>query len=229
MQINTQEMARLHRQMAKVWSDAGPAPEPYKPPNWMAPVGNDEHPPRLWYCATIHDLTGRGNNGYRHTGVDLNLQIGGRGDVDRGEPVFAVARGKVVTTSYHDSYLGAVLIRVKWDGGPFELRADQWKDGEVVSSRHTVEEGGPLFFRYWHLGNNSTFRALKEGQKVKLGDKLGTIGPYEGGDHLHFDAALEKFGPEWWFTNHSGIRWIDPLRVLKEALGPALIDVMVAG
>lgn len=53
---------------------------------WAFPV-ND---PATWYAAVVHDTTGRKNDGYRHTGIDLNWDVPPHGDVDRGQPIYSV-------------------------------------------------------------------------------------------------------------------------------------------
>lgn len=172
---------------------------------WAFPVGNDEYPPAAWYAATHHDTSGRRNNGYAHTGIDLNLDRHPWGDVDRGQPVFAVTEGVVRAVAYSTNYLGSVVIE--------------------------VEHGGkPLFLRYWHLMNDKTFKALAEWQTVQPSECLGHLGNYQmggGGDHLHFDCALDNFGAHWWFSRHSQVRWIDPVPVLKDHLDPVIVNKML--
>jgi len=93
-----------------------------------------------------------------------------------------------------------------------------------------IQEGDALFFRYWHLADDETHEKLRVAQKVVCGDCLGHLGNYRlgaGGDHLHFDLALDWFRPRWWFTNHQ-TRWVDPLEILKHRLGPDAVDVLVA-
>jgi len=152
---------------------------------WAFPVGTDEYPPAAWYVATVHDEGGRRNNGYGHTGIDLNVDRWPWGDVDRGQPVFAVADGVVRAVDYSSRYLGSVVIEVEHDGGL-------------------------LYWRYWHLANDEAFRALAEWQAVRAGDCLGLLGNYTlgaGGDHLHLDCALDNFGAHWWFTRHPDVRF----------------------
>jgi len=94
---------------------------PELPPPWLPPVGlpvPEEYPkgkvykPGQYYCATLHDLTGKANGGYKHTGVDLNLAISPYGDVDRGQPVFAVADGEIMALDYSTKYLGCVILKI---------------------------------------------------------------------------------------------------------------------
>lgn len=176
----------------------GHKPPPVSTPRWEFPVV----PPEAWYCASLHDTTGKLNNGYGYTGIDLNLDRSPWGDVDRGQHIFAVTDGVIDKLDWHARYLACVL----------EL---------------AEHEGKPLYIRYWHLANDDAFKSWSVGDSVKAGSLIGNIGDYVGGDHLHFDMALDPFEPQWWFTNHPSVRWIDPLEVLKAHLTPSEVDLMV--
>jgi murein DD-endopeptidase MepM/ murein hydrolase activator NlpD len=205
---------------------------------WDAPVGvnrpevypdQERYEPADYYCAAIHDLTGRGNGGYQHPGVDINLAVWPYGDVDRGQPVFAVASGEVYRVSWSDSYLGSVIIATPWTRDGLEVRADWW-DGRVRSRRWIIHPGDVLYWRYWHLANDRTFRGLNQGDTVETWQHLGALGDYtlgQGGDHLHLDCTLTPREAHWWFR-HPEVRWVDPLRILSEVLGGDLVDLMVA-
>jgi murein DD-endopeptidase MepM/ murein hydrolase activator NlpD len=164
---------------------------------WNTPVPGPED----WYAATWHDPTGKKNDGYEHTGIDLNLDKAPWGDVDRGQQVLAIASGIVLETGYTDAYLGVVVLLVEHDGAP-------------------------LYVRYWHLAQDATHLALRAGQPVAAGQVIGSLGDYKGGDHLHFDVARDMFSSRSWLT--PGIRWIDPIPVLKAHLNPDLVDQMVS-
>lgn len=172
---------------------------------WVYPVGSLEFPTEQWYCATVHDMTGAKNNGYAHTGIDLNVDHHPWGDVDRGQSVYAVADGVVHAAHYSTNYLGSVVVKMQHDGAP-------------------------LWVRYWHLANDDTFRYWNADETVKADAIIGHLGNYRlgaGGDHCHFDMALDPFGAHWWFTKHD-IRWIDPVPVLKAHLDPEVVDAMMA-
>ena len=172
---------------------------------WAFPIGTDEYPPEHWYAAAIHDPTGVKNAGYAHTGIDLNLDKPNWGDIDRGMPVYSVCPGEIRVLGYSNLYLGSVII-----------------EGEY--------HGRLIFFRYWHLAKDTTFLRHSEGQLVAAGQRIGSIGNYTlgaGGDHCHFDCALDLFGAHWWFTYHPDVRWIDPVPILKENLDPARVDAML--
>jgi len=175
-----------------------------EPRRWWYPVGSLDYPVEKWYSASWHSLNGSLNNGYGHTGIDLNVQVGGRGDIDRGQPVYAIADGVVVNVGYSTKYLGSVVYAVSY-------------------------KNDALFVRYWHLADNATFRQWHAGDGIKGGAVIGNIGNYPfGGDHLHFDCALDEFGPHWWFTNHRDVRWRDPLPILRERLDEDTVNAMVS-
>jgi murein DD-endopeptidase MepM/ murein hydrolase activator NlpD len=175
------------------------------PSPWSYPVGDERWPTERWYAATLHDTTGRLNDGYAHTGIDLNMWKAPWGDVDRGKPVFAVADGVVDDKGYSTSYLGSVILLVE-------------------------HLGQPLYVRYWHLENDAAFDFLQVGERVNSGELIGRIGNYTlgaGGDHLHLDMALDPFGPHWWFTRHPAVRWVDPVPILKAHLDADKVDAML--
>jgi len=89
----------------------------------------------------------------------------GGGNSDRGDPVYSTAHGVVVL---------ARDVRMGW--------------GNLVIIRHLYREGKQLKTVdsvYAHLGRIS----VKEGQQVRRGDKVGTIGTNRGmyTAHLHFE------------------------------------------
>jgi hypothetical protein len=172
---------------------------------WAYPVGTLEHPPEDFYAACVHDPTGKANKGYGHTGVDLNLDRSPWGDVDRGMPVYTVAPGTVRAASYSSSYLGSIIIESQYNAQP-------------------------LFWRYWHLADDTVFRSIVMGQMMAAGQQVGAIGNYtlgEGGDHCHVDCALDLFGAHWWFTRHPEIRWIDPVPTWLQNLDPVRVAAML--
>jgi len=136
---------------------------------WAFPVGEGQYPPETWYAYTLHDLTGALNNGYKHSGLDLNLDVAPWGDVERilGLAVYNVAPGIVtyVTTDWYG--VGMCVIRSEHDGAP-------------------------LWIRYAHIASG-----VMADQVVEAGQMLGPFGNWRTGDHLHFDMALDKFDREW--------------------------------
>jgi murein DD-endopeptidase MepM/ murein hydrolase activator NlpD len=145
-------------------------PDEPQAPRWMLPVGYDpKYPINAWYIAVWHDLTGRRNDGYVHTGVDINLDRGGRGDVERREnqTVHACARGEVVYAT------------ANWYGVP------------MVVIEHTFS-GAPLYTRYAHI-----VPVVGEGDVVEPGRLLGTFANWRTGDHLHLDMTRTPYTTGW--------------------------------
>ena len=167
-------------------------------PFWVFPVGTAGAPVAEWYCAQYHTFNGKTG----HTGLDLNLDRAPWGDVDRGEPVYAVTAGVVESVGFSESWRGVVVLRVE-------------------------HEGKPLWVRYAHLEREPVM--VDAGQEVSAGYLLGRLGDYQrgaGGDHLHFDMALDAFGWNYWLT--PGIRWVDPVRVLRAHLPAEWVEAMLA-
>jgi murein DD-endopeptidase MepM/ murein hydrolase activator NlpD len=176
-------------------------------PQWRFPVGSDKFPIEKWYIASRHlDRHSRWGGGV-HTGIDYNVEVYPRGDIDRGEPVFAITDGVIYATGYSQTYLGSIVIEIKHDGSP-------------------------LWVRYWHLMNDNLFKSWRPGIKFPDGERLGHIGSYKsGGDHLHWDMCKEAFHPLTWWSRMSGssneeklARWVDPVDVLKAHLPPDIVD-----
>jgi murein DD-endopeptidase MepM/ murein hydrolase activator NlpD len=181
--------------------NAAPAPE-----RWAFPV-NDPGP-EAWYCAVWHDLTGARNDGYRHTGIDLNLDRRPWGDVERGYPVYAVQAGTVTAVDYSAGWLGVVQVQ-------------------------SEEQGKPLWWRYAHLDRSKTPAQIEPGAQVQAGDVLGYIGNWtggDGGDHLHLDAARRAFRWNEWRTSGGWVdptKWLDPLEILYRHLDEDLVQRML--
>lgn len=169
--------------------------------DWAFPVGTAEWPVEAWYVSVFHDLTGARNAGYKHSGIDINLDRWPWGDVERGAPVWAVADGKVLQRGSSAGWLGVVMIEVEHHGLPLQVR-------------------------YAHLDPERI--QVRAGQAVRAGELLGYLGDWrggDGGDHLHFDMGWNYFAWDWWLT--AKVDWVDPLPVLKEHLDPALVERMV--
>lgn len=169
-------------------------------PDWCFPVGTEEFPPAAWYVRVVHDLTGRKNAGYKHSGIDINLDRWPWGDVERGAPVFAVADGIVRAKGSSAGWLGVVVLEVEHHGMALQVR-------------------------YGHLEPESIKVRVRD--TVKAGQELGSLGDWrggDGGDHLHFDMAWSYFGWNWWLTPK--VDWLDPLPVLREHLGESEVELM---
>jgi murein DD-endopeptidase MepM/ murein hydrolase activator NlpD len=167
------------------------------PDVWTFPVGSERFPLADWYCAQYHTYH-RDTNPGGHTGLDLNGDRSPWGDVDRDEPVFAVARGTVHDAGFSEGWRGVVVIRVEHDGAP-------------------------LWVRYAHLAAASI--VVSPGEPVTAGQELGRLGNYSRGDHLHFDMARDPFGWNYWRARSVG--WVDPLPVLLAHLEHDMITLML--
>ena len=109
----------------------------------------------------------RGYHANGHLGDDWNGK--GGGDTDLGDPVYATAHGVVVFAQNF---------------------AHGW--GNVVIMRHAYEEGGRTKFAdslYGHLDRI----LVREGQQLRRGQQLGTIGTGGGlySAHLHFEIRKD--------------------------------------
>ena len=178
-----------------------------KPLAWHFPVGSDKYPVEQWYIASRHLEHGTIWAGGVHTGIDYNVEVSPRGDIDRGQPVFAIADGSIYATGYSQTSLASIVIEIQ-------------------------HEGKLLWVRYWHLADDDLFKSWRPGLPVEAGRELGHLGNYlRGGDHLHFDMCREAFHPCVWWTRTSGATnaeklasWVDPVPVLKVHLDPDVVD-----
>jgi len=137
---------------------------------WAFPVGESQYIPERWYAAVVHSLDGSLNdNNYKHSGLDLNLDLSPYGDVERslGLSVYAVADG-IVT-----------YITDLWSGVPML----------VIRVEH---DGEPLWVRYAHI-----VPCVMLGEAVKAGQSLGGFANWKTGDHLHHDMCLDEIERDW--------------------------------
>jgi len=173
------------------------------PPNpWAYPVGSEEYPTVKWYSSQHHTWDPKTNPG-GHTGEDLNVEVLPRGDIDRGQPAWAVADGVVSSVGYSAGWLGVVVVE------------------------HVEDDGTSVWFRYAHLDRDSV--EVQVGERVVAAQLLGVLGDYTGGDtgdHLHLDAAWQAF--EWNVYRDASISWIDPVPVLRRHLDDQVVDAMLA-
>lgn len=160
---------------------------------YRLPVGTDTYPPASWYVPTTQ-LFREG-----HPGIDINLDIAPWGDVERGEPVYAVAPGIV-----H-------YVTANWGGVGM-----------------CVIEHGIAGVSYWIMYAHIDASGLDIGDSVGAGQIIGTIANWtggDGGDHLHFGVSITPVTRE--YLTHTG--WIDPVPFLKDVLGinSELVDAML--
>jgi hypothetical protein len=110
-----------------------------------------------------------------HTGEDWNRRLGpgDSPDVDLGDPVYAIAHGRVVT-----SY-----------GFPY------W--GNIVLIEHRLPTGDTVWSQYAHLRQ----RLVSKGDVVRRGDRIGSIGKGEKDRypaHLHFEIRRRDLPASKW-------------------------------
>ncbi|MGC9397117.1 MAG: M23 family metallopeptidase [Anaerolineae bacterium] len=166
---------------------------------WAFPVGEGAYPPSRWYVATWHDPSGALNGGYKHVGIDINLDVHPWGDVERtlGLSVFALADG--VVTYYTPDWSGVPMI--------------------VIQHQHADQ---PLWVRYAHI-----MPVVRQGDHVSAGQRLGGFADWRGsnsGDHLHLDMATVPYTREWIGV----VPFIDPVPVLEMHLDSDEVDAMLA-
>jgi murein DD-endopeptidase MepM/ murein hydrolase activator NlpD len=122
------------------------------------------------------------NGGAWHPGEDWN-GLGG-GDTDLGEPVYAVAHGRVVASNYY---------------------VPSW--GNIVLIEHQLPDGRHVWSQYAHLRD----RLVAVGDVVSRGQQIGSIGK---GDqdrwpaHLHFEIRTQDVPPDAWFPNVRDANWV---------------------
>ena len=136
-----------------------------------------------------------------HLGDDLN-GIGGE-NTDLGDPVYAIANGRVIYT-----------------GWP----ADGW--GNLILVMHAYEEKGERRYVqscYAHLSSID----IADGKIVRRGQKIGTVGNAGGKylAHLHFELRefLTPFIGAGYRSNPAG--WLNPSQFIQQHRGAAPSDL----
>ena len=140
--------------------------------------------------------------GGRHSGDDLN-GIGGY-NTDLGDPVYAVATGRVIFAA---------------EGGP------GW--GRIVILVHAIERGGGRAYVqsfYAHLQDI----AAKPGRIVRRGERIGSIGTAEGRYFAHLHFEMREFSTP---AIGAGYRqdlagWLNPGKFIEENRGAAADDLL---
>ncbi len=131
----------------------------------------------------------------QHFGEDWNGR--GGGDTDMGDPVYAVADG--VVTFAHNVHVG-------------------W--GNVVLTRHAYRDPSSGEVKFCDTLNGHLNEILvKEGQQIKRGDKIGTIGSNFGmyPAHLHFEIRLNiSIGMARTSAPADMANWADPTQFITK-------------
>lgn len=129
-----------------------------------------------------------------HFGEDWNGR--GGGDTDYGDPVYAIADG-IVTI--------AADFRQGW--------------GNVVLTRHAYRDPSTSKVKYIDTLNGHLAKILvKQGQKIKRGDQIGTIGSNRGmyPAHLHFEIRHNlRIGMHRNSVPPTLEHWADPTTFIK--------------
>jgi murein DD-endopeptidase MepM/ murein hydrolase activator NlpD len=137
----------------------------------------------------------------RHLGDDLN-GIGGENS-DLGDPIYAVADGRVL------------LAR---EGGP------GW--GKVIIVLHAYVKEGARNYVQSYYGHVETM-LVHAGENVRRGQQIATVGTADGRyfAHLHFEMrefTTPFIGPGYRADTHG---WLDPSGFIREHRGASDEDV----
>ncbi len=128
-----------------------------------------------------------------HTGEDWNATRPPRGDVDLGDPIFAIANGLVTVADYF---------------------VPSW--GNIILIEHEMPDGTHVWSQYSHCNEI----LVKKGKEVKRGEKIGTIGKGAGNRwpaHLHFEIRSQDIKPNAWGWTREQIleRYAHPSEFIK--------------
>lgn len=131
----------------------------------------------------------------QHFGEDWNGR--GGGDTDLGDPVYAVADG--IVTFAHNVHVG-------------------W--GNVVLTRHAYRDPATGEVKYCDTLNGHLNEIMvKEGQQIKRGQQIGTIGSNFGmyPAHLHFEIRLNiRIGMQRNSVASDLSNWADPTQFITK-------------
>ena len=131
----------------------------------------------------------------QHFGEDWNGRAGG--DKDLGDPVYAIADG-IVTFAHN--------VRTGW--------------GNVVLTRHAFRDPANGQIRYCDTLNGHLDKILvKDGQQIKKGQQIGTIGSNFGmyPAHLHFEIRHNiSIGMQRNGVASDLINWADPTEFINK-------------
>lgn len=135
-----------------------------------------------------------------HPGEDLNLDCGaGKSDCDLGEPVYAVADGKVIKAwDLGSGLLHGVIIE-------HDTGVDEPVSSYILPGTSTSQNPTRTFYSaYLHLKDIS----VKDNDVVTMGTQIGTIGSANG-PHLHFEmrAVGKTSFPKYQSTRQQLTDW----------------------
>lgn len=199
-EIHLWDVPADRRPSLEAWyAERTPAKLVYEPKaqKWGLPLGGPNRHPSIWYVANYHGPDGDYDSGF-HTGWDVNLDKRPWGWVDLGEEVYAMSDGIVHSVGYNGAWLGVVVIEHQY-------------------------KGRPLYVRYAHLAERKD-ELPGVGERVHVGQMIGTLGNYSKGSHLHTDMSRLPF--EWYaWCSPSPDRWLDPDPIYKDLFGDSTTAV----
>ncbi|MCB0192026.1 MAG: peptidoglycan DD-metalloendopeptidase family protein [Anaerolineae bacterium] len=110
-----------------------------------------------------------------HTGEDWNRIIppGGGPNIDLGDPVYAIANGRVTAANFYKTW------------------------GNIVLIEHRLPDGQVVWSQYAHLHQ----MMVRVGQTVQRGAQIGTIGRGDNNKylaHLHFEIRMVDLPAQEW-------------------------------
>jgi len=128
-----------------------------------------------------------------HTGEDWNATRPPRGDVDLGDPIYAIANGAVTVADYF---------------------VPSW--GNIILIKHETPDGTKFWSQYSHCREMK----VRVGDEVRRGQKIGTIGKGAGNRwpaHLHFEIRLKDIKPNAWGWTRAQVleRYAHPTQFIK--------------
>lgn len=173
-------------------------------------TGSLEEYLRYWYLArTFGQRIADPAGDWWHEGVDLNLKTGG--NTDLGEPVYAIADGRVV---YYHRYTHAYTPNTY---------------GKHLIMEFIAPDGNKYWAHYAHLQDQDFLNAaipVTKGQKLGL---VGTSGTTLA--HLHF--SIFKKDPvgniDRWARSLADVNewWVDPIELITRWMTPATGDCVI--
>ena len=133
-------------------------------------------------------------SGRKHIGVDISAV--------QGDPIYAVMDGTVYDARMNVGGYG-------YGGG----------QGGAIVIKHTNLQGGTFYALYGHLQSLQ----VKAGDNVSKGQRIASIGPYNG-THLHFGVSTKLQSNPWqgFVTPESAAipdGWVDPVSYLDTYCG----------
>lgn len=154
------------------------------------PVGNRDG--QGWGITGYGFLDWSSSSNSWHPGEDWNIP--GAGNGDQGEPVYAIAHGKVIFSGWNSAL------------------------GNVILLQHKTLDGNFVWSQYAHLDRLD----VSKGELVQRRQQIGTVGRGPNNRysaHLHFEIRKHNLTANAW-PRTNGVPW-DKGKVLKYWLNPS--------